>query len=282
MGQLRYKKKKNRLSVRKKSGQFEHFDPKKFLNALKRTGCSRDHAVHVLSKVEPHLTEGVSTQKIERITSRYLYKKYRQLGYKYNFKRAILELGPGGYIFEQFVAQCLAKEGYKTTNNVIKKGRCIKHEIDIVACAPENTVYVECKFHNSVSHKNDAKTALYVLGRYFDLKSNDKNKFDEFWIASNSKYSDDALKLGNCMGMTMMGLFSPKSINLSILMVKNKVYPITSLKSLGKNFKLELLKNQIITIDDLEKNMEWLEQLDLSQLHISKIVNEIQEIKKIS
>ena len=47
--------------------------------------------------------------------------------------KAIHELGPDGYHFEQFIAAIFKAQGYKISTNNIIKGRCVKHELDVIA-----------------------------------------------------------------------------------------------------------------------------------------------------
>lgn len=41
--------------------------------------------------------------------------------------------GPEGYPFEKYVARLLAKMGYAARTNIVARGRCISHELDVVA-----------------------------------------------------------------------------------------------------------------------------------------------------
>ena len=46
-------------------------------------------------------------------------------------KQAIMELGPSGFPFEQFVAELLKCRGYQIKVGVIVEGHCVNHEIDV-------------------------------------------------------------------------------------------------------------------------------------------------------
>jgi hypothetical protein len=86
--------------------------------------------------------------------------------------KAISELGPDGFHFERFIKELFTNMGYGTKTNHFAHGRCIKHEIDVLAMSQKEQIYCECKIHNNPNANNDLKIAFYVFAKYFDIKEN--------------------------------------------------------------------------------------------------------------
>ena len=95
----------------------------------------------------------------------------KDLASKYKLKKAIYELGPTGYPFENFISAILKYSGYKTTTGEILQGICIKHEIDVLAHKNGDTTMIECKFHGEQGYNCNVKVPLYINSRYQDVKS---------------------------------------------------------------------------------------------------------------
>lgn len=55
------------------------------------------------------------------------------LAIRYDLKRALMELGPSGYPFEKLISDLLRKFGYRTKTNLTLQGKCVSHEIDVIA-----------------------------------------------------------------------------------------------------------------------------------------------------
>ena len=78
-------------------------------------------------------------------------------------------LGPTGFPFEQFVAEIFKAEAYSTITDQIVQGKCVEHEIDVVAWKEKELIMVEAKFHTDFNLKSDLKIVLYVKARYDDI-----------------------------------------------------------------------------------------------------------------
>ena len=83
--------------------------------------------------------DGISTRKIYQIAYSILYKLSNRAAGRYRLKKALFQLGPSGYPFEQFIAKILEQEGYKTKTGQFIQGKCIKHEVDVVGKKDKNT-----------------------------------------------------------------------------------------------------------------------------------------------
>jgi hypothetical protein len=59
--------------------------------------------------------------------------------------------------------------GYTVAYNRFLQGRCVQHEIDIIAERDGRRLFAECKFHNRATYRNDVKLPLYLRARSLDL-----------------------------------------------------------------------------------------------------------------
>ncbi len=122
------------MQITKASGLAEDFSEKKLLGSLKNAGVPQEIRIQALRLVKDKLSSDTNTEKVHSLVSQYLEQHAPPLGQlNYSLKRAIFRLGPTGYPFEQFVAQILEQYGYHTKVGLILKGKCVKHEVDILA-----------------------------------------------------------------------------------------------------------------------------------------------------
>jgi Holliday junction resolvase-like predicted endonuclease len=102
-------------------------------------------------------------------------------------------------LFERFIARILESEGYTTQVGVVLAGRCVTHEVDVVADRDGKHYLVECKYHNSHGRFCDVKIPLYIQARFTDIDekwredSNDARHFDQGWVVTNTRFTSDAL-----------------------------------------------------------------------------------------
>lgn len=265
--------------VKKSSGKKEAFSERKLLVSLIKSGISNEDAKAIVRKVKDKISTNVSTRSIHRLVCRLLRNESKKAAAYYNLSRAILELGPDGYLFEKFIAKLLSSLGYKTKTGVTLQGKCVSHEVDVVATNLKHTIYCECKFHNSRDYTNDVKIALYINARKMDLLDNKDNDFQEFWLVSNTKFSLDAIKYANCAGLKLIGRNAPENDGLVQLVEKTGLHPITSLTKLKKYHVKKLIKEGIVLCKDLESDIRVLNKLNLSEKEIKAILKEIKQLK---
>ena len=160
------------VTIIKASGEQEPFDESKLVKSLAKTGLSVDVASQTVDYLKRHLRTGITTKDIHEHVSSYLKENAPVNNYyNYGLKRAIMDLGPSGHPFETIVSDVLTVYGYKTEVGVIVLGKCVTHEIDVVAKKDNKQFFIECKFHNSPGIKTDVQVALYTYARYLDIKS---------------------------------------------------------------------------------------------------------------
>ncbi|EQC45301.1 restriction endonuclease [Bacteriovorax sp. Seq25_V] len=266
--------------VKKSTGEFEEFDEQKLRRSLKHAGAIPSEIAKIIQQIRPLIHEGISTKRIFNHSFRLLRRYSQECARNYSLKKAIFELGPSGFLFEKYVAEVFKAKGFKVKVGVVKKGCCVKHEVDIIASRPDKTIYVECKFHNHPNRKNDVKTALYINSRFLDLKNNKANEFDEFYLVSNTLFSKDAVKYADCVGVKLLGINSSYGDDIQAIVNKYHLHPITSLQSLKKKHIHALMSREIVLAKSLLKQKKTLFELGLDEMEIKQVFSEIKNVRR--
>lgn len=252
----------------------EEFSEEKVMQSIKRARIPENIQTQVLSHVKSKIYDGIPTSEIYHHIIEFLgesehpYSKTR-----YSLKESIMQLGPTGYPFEDYVAKLLETEGYKTKVRQILNGKCITHEIDVIAEKDGKIITVEAKFHNSPGIRSDVHTALYTYARFLDIK--EKNNIDEAWIITNTKTTLDANTYAHCVGMKVISWNYPEKESLRDLIEKTGLYPITILSSLGKSHTEELLNNHVVLCKNIGADPKLLDTLPLTKEEKEKTLSEV-------
>ena len=225
----------------------------------------------------------MSTEDIHQMATKYLGKVEHKLALKYSLKRAIMNMGPQGYIFERYIAKILSRYGYSTEVSQILKGCCVDHEVDVVAKKGNLVFLVECKYHNHRGTYSDVKTALYIHARFVDIEKAYRNKSDKKthyhgWLVTNTKCTLDAIKFASCVKLKIMAWQYPKTKNLQYYIEKKKLYPVNILTSIKKKQKEVLFNSGILLVQELiamDAN-DIMHILSIDRPATSKILNEIE------
>lgn len=269
------------IEIKKNTGLKEDFSDSKLVESLKRAGSDSDTAKKILVFVKKRLYPGITTNQIYRMAFEQLKKASKNYAANYSLKKAILGFGPSGYFFEKFVAAMFREMGYETEVEKIFKGRCVDHEVDVVAVKDGHTAFMECKFHNTPTKKNDVKTALYVQARHLDLKeSGDAPDFDDYYLVSNAPFSKDAIQYSQCVGLRLIGLNSPDEKNIHAIIRELRLHPITCLKRLRVRDKNKLMELGVMLCREVIENPQVLKDIGLPKNEQRSILNEIKAIIK--
>ncbi|OGH14953.1 MAG: hypothetical protein A2860_01980 [Candidatus Levybacteria bacterium RIFCSPHIGHO2_01_FULL_37_33] len=251
------------VTVVKASGQKEPFSEIKVRNSIRRSGIPQEIQEQVLAHIKTKIHENIHTSEIYRHIIEFLETSPQPFNKtRYTLKQAIMDLGPTGYPFEDYVAEILKIEGYQTQVRQILEGRCVSHEIDIIAEKDGQKILIEAKFHNSPGTRSDVHVSLYTKARFDDLK--DKYNFTQGWIVTNTKVTADGIEYARCNGMKIIGWNYPETGSLRDLVEKAKLYPITALQSLSQSQKQSLLDQRIVLCKTICKNQNLLNQFDIS------------------
>ncbi len=270
--------------VTKASGEKVVFDPSKLRHSLQKSGADNEVIEHILTEIQSLLYEGISTKEIYKIAFSFLRKSSRSTAARYKLKNAIYELGPSGFPFEKFIAEILRYEKFHTQVNVIIKGHCVNHEVDVIAEKEDKHFMVECKFHNSQGNYCDIKVPLYIHSRFLDvqrqwLKSQrHKNKYHQGWIFTNTRFTRDAIQYGNCAGLMLVGWNYPNKDSLKKRIDDSGLHPVTSLTSLTKVEKKKLLDIEVVLCLELCDHHDLLSSVGIPENRHKKILSEVQEL----
>lgn len=269
-----------RLRIQKASGNYEPFSRRKLYQSLKRTGLKNSDCKKISTQIEKEVKEGSSTSDIFNKTLNLVNKTSYLSSANYSLKKALFDLGPEGHYFEDFVSRYFEELGLETKTCIVYQGKYVKHEVDVVSYLKGKAFFTECKFHNRAGIKNDVKISLYVKARWDDLKDGPEGKnLAGYYIASNTAFSLDAITYAKGTGLTLLGVNSPKEESFLETIRKLRLYPVTSLRSLNRTQKRELLRNKIILAKDLIYYKSKLTALGLCEKDFIKIENELLLLK---
>jgi len=267
------------IQIKKESGHLQQYDERKLTSSLLFTGATQQQIEQILSEVNKEIYEGIPTRKIFSLAFKKLREISHPLSAYYGTKRALLELGPDGFIFEKFIAKLFKKMGYNAVTNVIVNGHCIEHEVDVIADNSKEKILIECKYHGSHDRRNDLKTALYIQARSLDIKQGPYGKkYDDFWFVSNTSFSDDAIRYSTCAGLKLWGSNFPPQNTIQDSIREFHLDPITCLNSLKKAEKRMLLDSDILVTEDITKNPGVLADIGISSTRTKRVLNEIRKL----
>ncbi|MEX2013023.1 MAG: restriction endonuclease [Candidatus Levyibacteriota bacterium] len=267
------------VHVLKASGVTEPFSEEKLKHSMKRAGIPGDIREEAVRKIKPNLYENIPTSKILKDTEDFLQTFPKSYKAKYSLKKAVMNLGPTGYPFEDFISEVLKAHGYQTKTRVTLSGKCIEHEIDIIAEKDNKRFMIEAKFHNTPGGRSNAKVSMYTKARFDDVSS--KHDLDQAWVVTNTKVSTDALTYANCNNMRVMSWNYPEGESLRDLIENSGLHPITALDSLTSTQKQTLIQNNLVLCKEVARNRN-LENLGLPKDKIDKVVSEAVAVCGIS
>jgi hypothetical protein len=249
------------IYVTKADGSKQPFDKQKIINTCLRLQATPEQAQSIADKIGAKAYDGIPTKKILQMIFQYM-KKYRPaIGYQIDLKQAIAMLRSKPD-FEIFVAKLFEAMGYEVDTNLIIQGKCIEHEIDVVARKGNEIILIEVKHHVNHHTYSGLDVFLQLNSTLEDLKlgyESGKNnfKFTKAILICNTKVSDHARRYALCKGLEFIAWKFPQEKGLERLIEDYKLYPITFLKEIERNEAYKLADVGIVTVkqllDDVEK-----------------------------
>lgn len=240
------------IIITKQSGLEESFDPEKVIRSLMSSGASRKIAEEVVEKLLREISPGISTRKIFRLARKHLRRMDRPAGIRYRLKEAIYSLGPSGYPFENFISRLFEAMGYKTKVGQIVKGRCVSHEVDVIASREDETLMMECKFHRNAKQVSDVKIALYVESRFRDIRAAMPDGANHTGaLVTNTRLSSEAVKYAECTGLRTIAWKYPAKDSLEGLITRTRAYPVTLLPAANRSNLHALMDRGLVLATDL-------------------------------
>ena len=266
------------IAVTKASGDIEPFSIKKLKSSLARAKATTDEINSIVETLLPKLYQGISTQKIYGQAFRLLRHHSKDHAARYYLKKGIMELGPSGFPFEKFIGELFKHQGYTVEVGKILQGKCVTHEIDVIAEKENQLNLMECKYRNQPGIAVDVKTPLYIHSRFEDVLANEFLKFKEKtftgWVITNSKFTSDAIAYGGCKGMQLLGWDYPVHNALKDWVDRTGLYPLTCLTSLTRSEKEWLLSKGYVLVKDIYNNQPLLLKAGVKEIRIKAVSEE--------
>ncbi len=272
------------ITIRKADGTKELFEEQKLIDSLKNAGGSDEIIEEIINHIAKEMYDGMPTSEIYSRAFKLLRSHSMPIAIKYSLRRALSELGPDGFPFERYISRIFQAWGYETLTDQTVLGVCVAHEMDVVAWNKDRLIMVEAKFHNELAMKSDLKVVLYIKARFDDLSGTSydfggvKRKLTEGWLVTNTKFTDQAIKYGECNNVKMLGWNYPAKGNLQDIIEELNLHPFTCLVSISNSFKRELLSKGVVLCMDIYNNPAILEQVGMRSPEKEEVIAEIKEI----
>jgi len=273
------------FNIVKTSGETVKYSLKKLKASLKHSGASDVIIQRIIEKINAELYDGISTKEIFNRAFYFLNKEKGTYASKYKLKKAIYELGPSGFPFENFISAILKYSGYRTTVGEIVQGKCVQHEIDVIAEKNGGNIIVECKFHGDQVLKCNVKIPLYIHSRFNDVKAiwDNKNsvKLEKGWVVTNTRFTKDAVEYGNCAGLYLLSWDYPPENSLKDRINRLGLYPVTVSTLMSRREKEFLLNREVVLCRQVVEHPFYLNHLGISENRKKRILHEMKVISKV-
>ena len=272
------------ILVEKHSGEKEPFSSEKLHQSLARAGAGQVLIEKVEAGLQSQMYDGITTAEIYRKAFQLLKKLKNSTAARYSLKNAIMDLGPTGYPFEQFVGELLRQMGYQVEVGQTVPGHCVQHEVDVVARNDHEQFMVECKFYNNQGKYCNVKVPLYIDSRFRDIEQQWRlvpaNKGLEFngWVVTNTRFTTDAMDYGRCVGLRLLSWDYPRHHGLKELIESSGLFPVTVLTTLNKKQKQMLLDQKIVLCRHLRSRIGLLDSLGLGRGKAKNVIQELDEL----
>lgn len=273
------------VMVTKSDGTRQAFEEEKLVGSLRRAGAKPDTIDDIVEEMSAQIEDGMTTAEIYSRAFALLHKHSAPLAVTYSVRRAMMELGPDGFPFEKFVARIFSLWGYETVTDQTLRGHCVEHEIDVVAWKGDRELaMIEAKYHNESGLKSDLKVALYVKARFDDLATQrfsyggKDRALTERWLVTNTKFTDRAIAYGECSGLKLLGWNYPDKGNLHDIIQESGLQPISSMTSLSRAQKGDLIGRGILACVDIVGNPANLTSIGVKGVEAEKAIAEAQMI----
>ena len=244
-----------KIKVTKASGKVEDLNSNKLRDSLIRSGADREQADAIIETIIDDSPPYTNTKKIYGLARKYLRQINHASGLRYSLKKALFRLGPSGYPFEKYIGEILKNYDYGVEIGSLVNGKCVKHEIDVLAVNDNEVLAVECKYRNNGGSTIDVKTAMYVHSRFRDLESVIKTVYPgksfRGMLITNTRFTTDAIQYAECTGMDLKSWRYPETGGLQEMVEEKKLYPVTVLSGVRSRLIKTLFDNDIILLKDL-------------------------------
>lgn len=273
--------------ITKADGSKEEFDPVRLALSLRRAGAGEHAAERIAEAITRTIVPGATSKEIYARAFAFLRKEGKPVAARYALRRALLELGPTGHPFEDFISHLYRTEGWQVETRKIIRGKCVSHEVDFYASHLDQQIHIaaELKYHNDPGYKTDLKNTLYVKSRFDDIFACDPAiracPINRGILITNTKFTTEAIAYAECAGVELLGWMYPIHDSLFMRMSRAKVYPVTTVTSLSHAEKNILLENGVVAVDEIAQDPRLLESLSLPSERVGELIAEIDGLLSI-
>ncbi|HWK59172.1 MAG TPA: restriction endonuclease [Parapedobacter sp.] len=272
------------MQVKKYSGELVEFDLRRLKGSLSKSGASPDVVDEVWETMKPMVYDGISTRDLYKLAFRLLKREADSFAARYSLKRALKDLGPAGYYFEQWVAKLFNHAHYQTLTGQLLAGNSVTHEIDVVAQKGDEMLLVECKFRNTDDAKITVTTPMYFLSRVNDFNGRTFSFFGKDmpftagWLVTNAYMTTDSIDFSAYYNLNLLAWNYPEESSIKRRVDNAGLYPITCLTTVNKAEKDILLKQGCILVKDIVDDTAQLDSLDCAPRKKRRIIQEATEL----
>lgn len=272
------------ILIVKASGETELFEAQKLVRSLQNAGADNAIIQHIIADIEGRIKNGSTTKDIYRRAFSILRQSNRFNAARYTLKQALYELGTSGYPFEHLMGEIYRRQGYQTLVGQVLQGRCITHEMDVIATQNNKQVLVECKYSQHPGKQVSIQVPLYVHARIEDIvakrreNAEYKNFTFEECVATNTRFSLDSMEYARCIGMKLIAWDYPRNNGIKDLIEREGIFPVPVLTQLSKTEKNSLLEKGVVTCQQIAENTSVLDNLSLTARKKRDLLFEIDDL----
>jgi hypothetical protein len=117
--------KNEEIYITNSEGQSIKFSEDRLRSSLMKAGASLFFANEITEEIKRELKNGLPKYQIFQHAFKLLKKKEKLSAARYKLKQGILELGPAGFAFEQFIAELFKSKGYHVKVGQYVEGKCV-------------------------------------------------------------------------------------------------------------------------------------------------------------
>jgi hypothetical protein len=142
---------------------------------------------------------------------------------------------------------------------------------------------VECKYHHP-GRVCDVKIPLYIQARFKDVEEQWRlipghgTKFHQGWLVTNTRFTSDALRYGQCAGLHLMSWDHPVKESLKERIDRSGLYPLTCLSSLTRTEKQQLLDLGVVLCKEICKKPALLSRAGVRPARFDAVLKEGAEL----
>lgn len=132
----------------------------------------------------------------------------------------------------------------------------MEHEVDAIARKDGVTYFVEAKHHLSYYSLTELDESCIICAVFEDISESYQLgttdfKVDKAMIVINNRYSEHAIKYGQCRGILQIGWNYPANHGLENMIEEKRLHPLSCLRNLSSEDRLKLADCGLVFVRQL-------------------------------